>query len=188
MEKFCKAPAAVQLHHSYIGGLLEHTRNVLELALLVIPRYPQLSLDLVLAGVLIHDLGKTTELIYETNFQYSNEGQLVGHIVQAAVWIEQKSKAFEDQTGKPFPEDIKQALQHIVISHHGQHEFGSPKLPATLEAVAIHYLDNLDAKLNLYLHKIKNDPDPASDWTEYVRAVETKIFKKNVMGISDKNQ
>jgi len=183
MEKFCKAPAAIQLHHAYIGGLLEHTRNVLELALLAIPRYPEVSLDLVLAGVLLHDLGKTTELTYETNFQYSNEGQLVGHIAQAVVWIDQKAKVIEADTGKTFPENIKQSLQHIVLSHHGQYEFGSPKLPATPEAIAIHHLDNLDAKLNLYLSKIKNDPDPAGEWTEYVRAAETKIFKKDVLGI-----
>ncbi|UCD29991.1 MAG: HD domain-containing protein [Planctomycetota bacterium] len=183
MEQFRKAPAATQLHHAYIGGLLEHTRNVLELALAVIPRYPGVSLDLVLAGIFLHDLGKTAELTYQTNFQYTNQGQLVGHLVQTTVWIDQKCKAIEEHTGKPFPEDIKHSLQHIILSHHGQYEFGSPKLPATPEAIAIHHLDNLDAKLNMYLNKIANDPDPASDWTEYVRAVESKIFKKDVMGI-----
>jgi 3'-5' exoribonuclease len=183
MARFRRSPAAVQMHHAFIGGLLEHTRNVLELALAVIPRYPEVSLDLVLAGVFLHDIGKTHELTFETNFTYSNEGQLVGHIVQAAMWIDQKIRAVEAETGEPFPADIRTALLHIVLSHHGQYEFGSPKLPATLEAVAVHYLDNLDAKLHMYLTRIKTDNDPASDWTEYVRSLDVKIFKKDVMGI-----
>ena len=183
MAAFRKSPAAVQMHHAYLGGLLEHTRNLLELALLVIPRYPDVSLDLVLAGVFLHDIGKTAELRCQTSFQYTNEGQLLGHIVQATMWIEEKAKAAEAETGEPFPADIKYALQHIVLSHHGQYEFGSPKLPAMPEAIALHHLDNLDAKLNMYLGKIHADPDPASDWTEYVRSLETKLFKKDVMGV-----
>jgi len=183
MQKFRKAPAAVQMHHAFIGGLLEHTRNVLELALLVIPRYPEVSLDLVLAGVFLHDIGKTEELIYETNFQYTTEGQLIGHIVQAAIWIDQKIKAVEAETGEPFPLDIKNALQHLVLAHHGSYEFGSPKLPAMPEAIALHHLDNLDAKLHIYLDRIKSDPDTANEWTEYVRGLDTKVYKKDVMGI-----
>lgn len=186
MQQFRKAPAAVQMHHAFVGGLLEHTRNVLELALLVIPRYPEVSLDLVLAGIFLHDLAKTAELSYETSFQYTPRGQLVGHIVQAVVWIEEKVKAVEAETGEPFPAEIKDALEHIVLAHHGQYEFGSPKLPAMPEAIALHHLDNLDAKLQMFLAKIKNDPDPASDWTEYVRGLDTKIYKKDIMGIRGK--
>jgi 3'-5' exoribonuclease len=186
MARFRKAPAATQMHHAFIGGLLEHTRNVLELALLVIPRYPEVSLDLVLAGLFLHDLGKTAELNYETSFQYSNRGQLIGHIVQCTIWIEEKVKQVEAETGQPFPVEIKDTLQHLVLSHHGTYEFGSPKLPAMPEAVAIHHLDNLDAKLQMYMSKIKGDPDPASDWTEYVRGLDTKIYKKDVLGIRGK--
>lgn len=183
MERFKKSPAAVQMHHAYMGGLLEHTRNVLELALLVIPRYPALSLDLVLAGIFLHDIGKTSELKCETNFVYTNQGQLVGHIVQAAIWIDQKARAVEQETGEPFPEDVRTALQHIVLAHHGSYEFGSPRLPAMPEAVAVHHLDNLDAKINMYMNKIESDPDPTSDWTEYVRGISSKIYKKDVMGV-----
>lgn len=188
MVAFKKAPAAVQMHHAFIGGLLEHTRNVLELALLVIPRYPEVSLDLVLAGVFLHDLGKTAELTYDTSFTYSNRGQLIGHIVQCTIWIEEKIKAVEAETGQPFPAEIKDAIQHLVLSHHGTYEFGSPKLPAMPEAVAIHHLDNLDAKMQMYTQKIKNDPDPACDWTEYVRGLDTKIYKKDVLGIRGKKR
>ncbi len=185
MERFRKAPAATQMHHAYLGGLLEHTRNVLEMALLVIPRYPQVSLDLVLAGIFLHDIGKTAELTYQTNFAYTSEGQLLGHIVQATLWIEQKAQAVETETGEPFPAEIKNALQHIVLAHHGSYEFGSPKLPAMPEAIAIHHLDNLDAKLHIYLERIRTDADPASEWTEYVRGLDTKIYKKDVMGIRE---
>ncbi len=183
MRRFRRAPAAIQMHHAFIGGLLEHTRNVLELALLVLPRYPKVSLDLVLAGVFLHDIGKTAELTYETNFQYTTGGQLVGHIVQATIWIEDKVRAVEAETGEPFPTDIKHALQHIVLAHHGAYEFGSPKLPAMPEAVAVHYLDNLDAKLHMYVERMKADPDLDCDWTEYVRSLETRIYKKDIMGI-----
>jgi 3'-5' exoribonuclease len=183
MARFRKSPAAIQMHHAFIGGLLEHTRNVLELAALVVPRYPDVSLDLVLAGLFLHDIGKTQELTCDTNFTYTNEGQLVGHIVQAALWVDQKIKCVEAELGEPFPPDIRNAILHIILAHHGQYEFGSPKLPALLEAVAVHYIDNLDAKLNMYLTKINNDNDPASDWTEYVRSLDVKIFKRDVMGI-----
>ncbi len=183
VRRFKRAPAAMQLHHAFIGGLLEHTLNVLELALVVVPRYPDVSLDLVLAGVFLHDIGKTTELLYDTSFRYSDGGQLVGHIVQACIWIDQKCREVEAQTGKPFPEDIKHSLQHIVASHHGQYAFGSPKLPATPEAIAVHYLDNIDAKIYAYLREIRNDNDPESTFTDYVRSLETKVYKRDVMGI-----
>jgi 3'-5' exoribonuclease len=182
VERFKRAPAAAQLHHAFIGGLLEHTLNVLELALLVIPRYPRLSLDLVLAGVFLHDLGKTAELKYDTNFGYTDEGQLVGHIVQGAIWIDQKAQAVAEKTGKPFPTELKAILQHMVLSHHGSYEFGSPKLPAVPEAIALNHLDNLDAKVYMFLREIDNDPDPDSHWSNYCRALSSKIYKKDIMG------
>ena len=180
MARFRRAPAAVQNHHAFIGGLLEHTLNLLELTLLVIPRYPEVSLDLMLAGVFLHDIGKTAELVYETNFQYSTEGQLVGHIVQASQWIEEKARCVAESTGEPFPAHLKAGLQHIVLAHHGRYEYGSPKLPAMPEAIALHHLDNLDAKLYMYLDKIRAAPASDGDWTEYVRSLETRILRKNV--------
>jgi 3'-5' exoribonuclease len=185
MRKFCKAPAAIANHQAYLGGLLEHTLNIMELTLVTVPKYPELSMDLMLAGVFLHDMGKTEELTYETNFQYSDCGQLVGHLVQATLWIEEKVREVETETGEPFPKDIKEALQHIVLSHHGAYEFGSPKLPCMPEAVALHYLDNLDAKLNMYLDKIASDANADNNWTEYVRNLATRIYKKDVLGIRE---
>ncbi len=180
VASFKRAPAATQLHHAYLGGLLEHTLNVLEVALVVLPHYPDLSPDLVLVGVFLHDIGKTAELSYQTSFSYTDEGQLVGHLVQAAVWVDRRAEAAAAKTGKPFPPDLKAVLQHIVLSHHGTHEFGSPKLPAVPEAVFIHHLDNIDAKMNSMFRQIREDKDDKSDWTQYIRSINTRIYKRDV--------
>ena len=185
MDRFRRAPAAATLHHAYVGGLLEHTLNVLELAVAVIPRYPKLNLDLVLAGVFLHDIGKTHELKYETAIGYTDNGQLLGHIAMAVVWIDNKAASVAKRTGRPFPERLRWALQHIVLSHHGSYAFGSPKLPAFPEAVAIHYLDNLDAKVNMFTAEIDGDRDPSSSWTNYNRALETRIYKPDVTAAFD---
>lgn len=178
VHRFKAAPAASQLHHAYIGGLLEHTLAVLELGLLVIPRYPRVSLDLVLAGIFLHDIAKTAELKYDSSFGYTDVGQLVGHVALGSTWIEFKAAAAAQKMGeKTFPVAIKIALQHIVLAHHGRLEFGAARLPATPEAIAIHHLDNLDAKVHQMLAAIDRDADPKSHWTHYNRALETKVFK-----------
>ena len=182
MAGFRRAPAAAAMHHAYIGGLLEHTLQLLELALKAIPLYQKLSLDLVLVGLFLHDIGKARELTYDTKIGYSDEGQLVGHIAQAVCWIDRKADAVAERTGTPFPDRLKSVMQHIVLSHHGQYQFGSPKLPAIPEAAAIHFLDNLDAKVTMLLDEIENDPDPVSHWTNYNKALETKVYKPDVMG------
>ena len=182
MGKFRRAPAAATMHHAYIGGLLEHTLQLLELAMVTVPMYPELNLDLMLTGLFLHDIGKSTELTFESNIGYSDEGQLVGHSTQAVIWIAQKVAALSKLEGRAFPDSIRMVLQHLVLSHHGRYEFGSPKLPAIPEAVAIHFLDNLDAKLNMFIMEIAKDRDGASHWTNYNRALETKIYKPDVMG------
>jgi len=190
VARFKRAPAAVHNHHAFIGGLLEHTCGVLELATRVFGAtddtdslYPAVSRDLVLAGVLLHDIGKTAELEYETNLVYSTEGQLVGHITQAAIWIDRKAAEAERTMGEPFPADIKNMLTHIVLSHHGVHEFGSPKLPSCPEAIVVHYLDNIDAKLFMALNAISEAKDPESDFTSFCRPLDTRVFKKDIMGL-----
>jgi len=182
MERFKRAPAALTMHHAYIGGLLEHTVSLLELALVVIPKYPKLSLDLVLTALFLHDIGKTAELSFDANIAYTDQGQLVGHITQAVLWIDRKITTLVERTGKSFPDQLRWVLQHLILAHHGRLEFGSPRLPAMPEAIAIHYLDNLDAKVNQFLSAIANDRDPKSHWTEYQRSLETRVFKPDVMG------
>jgi 3'-5' exoribonuclease len=129
----------------------------------------------------LHDAGKVYELEYASSFEYSNEGQLLGHIVQAVVAVDRHARALEAETQRRFPEGVLTALKHIIVAHHGKYEFGSPKLPAMPEAVIVHHLDNLDAKVTMMLSEIEADPNPSSDWTEFVRPLETKVFKANVM-------
>lgn len=178
---FQRAPAAMALHHAWLGGLLEHTLNVLRLAKQTCPLYPRVNEDLVLAGAFLHDCGKVAELAYRTNFEYTSEGQLVGHITQAVLWVHEKCAELSQETGRLFPPEIRTAVTHIILSHHGKYEFGSPRLPATAEAFMLHYLDNLDAKLNMVFAAVDSDTDAASEWTSYIKAIETKVYKPDVM-------
>ena len=172
-----RAPAAVQMHHPYAGGLVEHTRNVMRNAVVLLPFYPQLSVDLVLAGTFLHDLGKSAELSSGINIFYTDRGQLIGHLTIAVVWIQEKAKLVEEETSQKFPHETITLLQHIVLSHHGEYEYGSPKLPAIPEAFFIHFLDNLDAKMWMTENAIESDPDNESRWTTYLKQLDTKIFK-----------
>lgn len=180
VTRFRRAPAARTNHHACIGGLLEHTLNLLELAVLILPRYPEVSRDLVLAGLLLHDAGKTVELSYKTSFDYTTSGQLLGHIVQAVLWLHEKARRYTERTQKPISGDVLMALEHIILSHHGKYEYGSPKLPALPEAFVVHYLDNLDAKLAMAFNAINADPDESAEWTAWVNALETKIYRVDV--------
>ena len=174
---FKKAPAAVQMHHAYTGGLCEHTLSVAKAARAILPNYPDLNHDLVLASVFLHDIAKIEELHSGLNTYYSDRGQLVGHLVIACLWIEKKAAEVSEELSEPFPQKLIDLLQHIVLAHHGQHEFGSPKLPAVPEAFFIHYLDNLDAKMWMTSNAIHSDTDPDSAWTQYINALETRLFK-----------
>jgi len=172
-----RAPAAMEMHHPFLGGLLEHTLNIARAAKVLLPLYPAVNADLVLAGVFLHDIGKTTELSAGTSINYTDRGQLVGHITIAAIWIAEKAAAVAEETGEPIPAKTVNLLQHIILSHHGVHEYGSPKLPAVPEAFFIHYLDNLDAKMWMTARGIASDPDAKASFTSYVRALETRLYK-----------
>ncbi len=172
-----RSPAAVEMHQAYIGGLLEHTLHMARAAVAILPLYPQLNSDLLLTGIFLHDIAKTTELTSELGFHYTDPGQLVGHITTAAVWVQQKADLISEETGEPFPAKTVTLLQHLILSHHGIHEYGSPKLPAIPEAMALHYLDNLDAKMNMFDRLITSDADADSSFTAYYRALEVRIYK-----------
>jgi len=178
MEKFCEAPAAAKLHHSYLGGLLEHTHNMLKVAETILPLYPQVQADLVLAGIFVHDMGKTVELSYDMAFSYTDSGQLLGHITQGVVMINEKAAKLA-AAGSPIDKTLLDALLHIVLSHHGKYEFGSPKLPATAEAFMVNYIDDLDAKMNQVAGVIDNETNE-SNWTAWQRTLETRLYKKRI--------
>ena len=141
-RRYKRAPAAKVMHHAYLGGLLEHVVSLCGLAKHLAAHYPELDLDLLLTASMLHDVGKLDELCYERAIGYSVEGQLLGHIVME---LETVAKAMEQIDG--FPAKLKTVVQHILISHHGEYEFGSPKLPMIREALAFHYMDDLDSKL-----------------------------------------
>jgi len=178
MEKFCTAPGGVKLHHDYIGGLLEHTHNMLRVAVAVLPLYPQVQADLVLAGIFLHDMGKTEELSYEMAFAYTDSGQLIGHIAQTLLLVNRKADLLVAK-GTPVDKAILDALGHIILSHHGEYEFGSPKLPATPEAFMVYYIDDLDAKLNQVTSAIDNELSD-SNWTAWKSALQTRLYRKRI--------
>ena len=151
MDAFKRCPAAKSMHHAYLGGLLEHTLNLLNLADRVCPLYPKISRDLVMMGLFLHDLGKTRELSYDKVFTYTDRGELIGHIVEGAIMLHDKSQTMMREAGQRLPAGALTVLQHIIISHHGQPEFGAAKFPATPEAILVSMLDNLDAKRTMSL-------------------------------------
>ncbi len=179
VARFKRSPAAVQMHHPFIGGLLEHTLNVVRAAAALLPLYPQLSADLVYAGAFLHDIAKSAELTSGLNVHYTEAGQLVGHITIACLWVQEKARLLSDELGEQFPQEIIDLLQHVIIAHHGQYDFGSPKLPAIPEAFFLHYLDNLDAKMWMTAHAIENDHDQNAPFTSYIRQLETRIYKRS---------
>jgi 3'-5' exoribonuclease len=178
MGKFCEAPAAMKLHHNYLGGLLEHTHNMLCVAEAVFGFYPEVNRDLVLAGIFIHDMGKTDELCYDMAFSYTDSGQLIGHISKGFVMLQEKVKSLKSK-GVEIDELILDSLGHIIISHHGQYEFGSPKLPATPEAFMVNYIDDLDAKVRQVRGVIENEPGD-SDWTGWQNSLGTRLYRKRI--------
>jgi 3'-5' exoribonuclease len=168
---FAKAPAAKSLHHVCLGGLMEHTLSVAAMADRACAHYQEMSRDLVLAGVLLHDLGKTAELAYQRSFTYSDAGNLLGHIAMEADWISQAVAQIPD-----FPEQLRLMILHIVLSHHGRLEYGSPVLPKTPEALLVHYLDDLDGKLEAMFRAIREDAGQGS-WTPFSRTLERMFYK-----------
>jgi 3'-5' exoribonuclease len=169
--KYKRAPAAKVMHHAYLGGLLEHVLSLCGLAKLAAAHYPELDLDLLLAAAILHDVGKLDELCYDRAIGYTVEGQLLGHIVME---LETINKAMDVIEG--FPPKLKIIVQHLLISHHGQYEFGSPKLPMIREALVFHYLDDLDSKLAAARAALALDSGEP-DWSAYSAALGRKFLR-----------
>lgn len=169
---FAQAPAAKSMHHVFLGGLLEHTLSVAGLADRACAHYRDMNRDLVLAGVLLHDVGKTAELSYQRSFGYTDAGNLLGHIALETDWI---NRAVGKIPG--FPEDLRLQILHIVLSHHGRLEFGSPVLPKTPEALLVHYLDDLDGKLEV-MFRAAQDASDSGSWSPFHRALDRMVYRK----------
>jgi 3'-5' exoribonuclease len=177
LQRFSCAPAGVKNHHAYRGGLLEHVVSLMGLVGRVAPHFPAVDGDLLLMGAFLHDIGKIDEMTYERELGYSDAGQLLGHVTLGVGLVEGKIREAEKLSGESFPEDLRLRLLHMILSHHGEYEFGSPKLPMTLEAVALHYLDNLDAKLHSLSHLIREDANTDSKWTPFQAPLGRKFYK-----------
>ncbi|MBX6315467.1 MAG: HD domain-containing protein [Isosphaeraceae bacterium] len=182
LRKFTTAPAGIKNHHAYQAGLLEHVVTMLNVADRIADLYPELDRDLLLAGIFLHDIGKIDELSYERAFGYTDEGQLVGHLVMGVEMLNAKVRQATALTGEPFPDELLLRLKHMIVSHHGPPEFGSPKLPMTPEAIALHYLDNLDAKIHLFTREIRDDPGRESSWTPFHQNLGRRLFKGSPTG------
>ncbi len=169
-----RAPAAMTMHHAYLGGLLEHTVSLIGLANTLSAHYPELDRDLLLTGVVLHDIGKLEELRYARGFDYSDEGRLLGHISMGAMLVREKCRVIDN-----FPTPLRVMVEHLILSHHGSHEFGSPSLPQFPEALALHAIDDLDSKMAAMRATLELSAGaPASElWTERNAALRRALLR-----------
>ena len=169
--RYKRAPAAKMMHHAYLGGLLEHVISLCRLCRAVGAHYPELEMDLLLTAAMLHDVGKLEELCYERAIGYTTEGQLLGHIVMELQTVSRAMDAIEG-----FPPSWRTVVQHMLISHHGQYEFGSPKLPMLREALLFHYLDDMDSKIAAARSALEgNSGDP--EWSEWSAALQRRFLR-----------
>jgi 3'-5' exoribonuclease len=161
-ERYRNAPAAKTLHHAYIGGLLDHVVSLFRSCDLLCRNYPQVNRDLLLTGAFLHDIGKIKELTYNRAFSYTTRGQLLGHMIIELEMLQAKLAKLPE-----FPAEMKTLLEHMIISHHGQYDFGSPKLPMFPEALMLHYLDDLDSKMEAMRAHFEREAELEGPWTSY---------------------
>lgn len=190
MGAFCEAPAAKVMHHAWLGGLLEHTLDLMTAADRLLPIYPGLNRDLVLMGLFVHDLGKTEELTWKQGFGYTDSGNLIGHLVGGMSMLDEKIRQCADPQLKaeigdaavPLPEQAAMVLRHIVISHHGQPDFGAAKVPATPEAQFVSMLDNLDAKMAMTMQAVERDRG-GTGFTDRLWALDTRMLREDPLRV-----
>ena len=174
-EKFSKAPAGKQWHHAYLHGLLEHTLEIIKICKLVSTFHKEINKDLLVAGAMLHDYGKIEELVFDSVFDYSDKGKLLGHIVLASLKVNEAINEIPD-----FPGELKHQLIHLILSHQGKLENASPVVPRTLEAIVLYHADELSAQTNAYKSAIINDVNTQSDWTKYISLISTQLYKKEI--------
>jgi 3'-5' exoribonuclease len=169
--KLKRAPAAMTMHHAFVGGLLEHVVSLIGLSRGVTAQYPELDADLLLAGIVLHDVGKIDELSYERGTDYTTEGRLLGHITIGALLVREKMKAIAG-----FPPEMAILIEHLILSHHGTYEFGSPALPQTREAIALHFLDDMDSKMAAMRTTLEG-ASGNEEWTERNPALRRALLR-----------
>jgi len=172
VKKFASAPAAKAMHHVYLGGVLEHSLSVARLARMVSENYDHINRELLICGAILHDIGKVDELSYQKVFNYTDMGRLIGHITIGAEMIEEKIRTIPG-----FPSDLRMILKHMILSHHGVYEYGSPKRPKTIEALVLYYLDDLDAKINGFQQVLSQEDGDRPNWSKYHKLFDRYLFK-----------
>ncbi len=170
-QKFSTAPAGKSWHHSYIHGLLEHTLEIIKICDLMCDIHPEINRDLLICGAMLHDFGKTQELSFETSFDYTDRGKLLGHIVISAMIVNEEAKKIDG-----FPQLLRDCLIHLILSHQGKLEYASPVIPKTLEAITLYQADELSAKVNAYKNAITSGNGGDSKWTKYISLASTDLF------------
>ena len=173
--KFTAAPAGKYWHHSYLNGLLEHSLELIRICDLMCDIHPEINRDLVICGALMHDYGKTEELSFDSSFEYTTRGKLIGHIVISAMLINEGCKKIPD-----FPDDLRDCLLHIILSHQGKLEFASPVLPKTLEAITLYQADELSAKVNAYKSALSEIKEKGK-WTKFLPLASTDLFNHDIL-------
>lgn len=174
-ERYSLAPAGKSWHHSYVHGLLEHTLEIVKICDLMSDSHSEINRDLLVCGAILHDFGKIEELSFDTAFEYTDKGKLIGHIVIGAMIVEEKIKEIKD-----FPEDLKNCLIHLILSHQGKLEHASPVVPKTLEAIALYHADELSAKVNAYKNAIATELKTDSKWTKFLSLAATDLFSHGI--------
>jgi 3'-5' exoribonuclease len=177
IAQFSKTPAGVKLHHAYSGGLLEHSLQMMETAVRIADLYPVLNRDLLLMGAFLHDIGKTQELAFGNEMYYTDQGQLLGHPFLGVEILNKKIAETEKLAGEPFDAEMAMLLKHLLISHHGLYENQCTKLPMSLEAITLYFIDSIDSKISEFRKYILDDPNAGSMWTNYIPAIERKLYK-----------
>ena len=180
-EKYSLAPAGKSWHHSYIGGLLEHTLEIIKICDMMCDFHPELNRDLLICGAMLHDFGKTEELSFETGFEYTDKGKLIGHIVISAILVDQKINEIED-----FPEELRNCLIHLILSHQGKLEHASPVVPKTLEAITLYQADELSAKVNAYKNALATEMKTDSKWTKFITLASTDLYGHSINSETEK--
>ncbi len=174
-KKFSESPAGKSWHHAYVHGLIEHTLEIIRICDLMCDIHPEIDRDLLIVGAMIHDFGKTEELSVDASFSYTDKGKLIGHIVIAAMIINEEIKKI-----KEFPEELKNNLLHIILSHQGKLEFASPVVPKTLEAITLYQADELSAKVNAYKNALSSEIRGDNKWTRFITLASTDLFRHNL--------
>jgi 3'-5' exoribonuclease len=178
-RKFKRAPAAKTMHHPYLGGLLEHSLSLVRLCRFMGSHYEGIDVDLLVTGAILHDFGKIDELSYDRAFGYTNEGQMIGHLVMETIFVAGKIGEIPG-----FPDDLRRHLLHLLLTHHGKLEYGSPKLPSTPEALLLAMLDDLDSKVEA-MQRLMTDPLASGDWTRISPMFERPIYRRRTIELAN---